>query len=521
MTDDDQSPPGEQPGEDELRLAVETAPVGLLIVDRTGRIVLVNAEVERIFGYSGTELIGRSVDLLVPADFRSAHPGHRAHFMAHPSERKMGGGRELFGARKDGSLVPVEIGLTPSKSPSGTLVIAAIADVSDRRNHEMERLRMEEELRRSQRLSALGEVTGAVAHDFNNLLTTIIAPLDLCSEYCEKVEDIDGRIRHELDVARASAARAVSLTRQLLAFSRRRIFSPVPINLNDIVMRSRGMLERLMRSQVALTFELAERLPSVVLDPALFDQVLLNLSLNAADAIPGKGVVHVRTGVAPNQWVFLEVTDTGTGMDEATRSRIFEPFFTTKKQGTGLGLSTVHGIVTQAEGQIEVESTPGAGTTFRVLFEPSREVPVALDRLDAPAPDSARVGGKGEKVLIVDDEDALRKVVARALDRSGYATVEAGNGEAALSLFDSSRGDFGLVITDIGLPDMDGIDLATRMEEIAPGTPILYTSGHSEEDVLKRFALMRPQAFLEKPFTVSALLTQVNRMVREVPPITN
>jgi len=506
-----------EPGEGELRLAIEAAPVGLLMVDGRGRIALANAEIERIFGYTHSELIGASVDLLVPAGSRGAHPHLRGSFMAQPSRRMMGEGRELYGERKDGSLVPVEIGLTPSSSPSGTFVIAAIADLTERRKHRAEQVQMEDELRRSQRLSALGEVTGAVAHDFNNILTTIIAPLDLCIDQCESTVGSDHPIRQELEVARASAARAVTLTRQLLAFSRRRVFCPVPLDLNEVVERSRPMLKRLSRAQIALGFSLEEGLPSVVIDPALFDQVLMNLTLNAGDAIEGVGAVVVRTGVGSNGWVSLEVTDTGIGMDDETRARIFEPFFTTKKQGTGLGLSTVHGIVTQAGGVIEVESTPGLGTTFRVLFEPSPEAPVSLAELERPASVSVRMEGKGERVLIVDDEEALRKVVGRALNRSGYVSIEAASGEGALLLLGSEGGGFGLVITDIGLPDMDGIDLATRIERIVPGLPILYTSGHSEEDVIKRFSLVRDRAFLEKPFTVSSLMSQVNRMVRETP----
>jgi CheY-like chemotaxis protein len=210
--------------------------------------------------------------------------------------------------------------------------------------------------------------------------------------------------------------------------------------------------------------------------------------------------------------VLLEVSDTGKGMDPGTRARVFEPFFTTKPNGTGLGLSTVHGIVAQAGGTIDIQSEPGRGTTFRISLEATSELPEAVPRGD-PRTTVRRRGGSGEVIVVVEDEDALRGVVCRALTRSGYRTREAADGNAALQLLSAEESMPDLIITDIGLPDMDGIELADRVRRIVPKMLILYTSGHSEEEVIRKFALARPQAFLEKPYSVQALLAKVGETI--------
>jgi len=271
--------------------------------------VMANREVERIFRYPRGELIGELIEVLIPVHLRVGHRGFRESFLENPVARVMGLGRELHGCRKDGGLVPVEIGLTPSPTAEGMYVIAAVADVSTRR-------RLEDDLRQSQRMSALGEVTGAVAHDFNNLLTTILTSLDLGLDQCREALEGDHPAFGELAVARASAERAVSLTRQLLAFSKRRVFCPVPISLNQLVENSRPMLERLIGACTTLRMDLREDLPPVSIDPDLFGQVLLNLTVNAADAIDGRGTIWIRTEIEEGggdlaERVRLEVTDTG------------------------------------------------------------------------------------------------------------------------------------------------------------------------------------------------------------------
>jgi CheY-like chemotaxis protein/two-component sensor histidine kinase len=374
---------------------------------------------------------------------------------------------------------------------------------------------------------ALGELTSAVAHDFNNLLTAINAPIDLSHERLEP----DSPEREEVVEARESALRAVALTRQLLSFSRPRIFRPRPTDLGELVREMTPVLNR--RSPgVQFELDLEQGLPSVDIDPSHFERVLLNLASNAVEALSGRGKVLIRTALESNRdqpRVILDVEDFGRGMDESVRARLFEPFFTTREDGTGLGLSTVHGIVLEAGGEITVESEPGVGTTFKIFLPASSEAlgpvlktgnglegvePLGLPTHGAGGPEDpeALVGGT---ILLVDDENAVRLVTMRALERHGYQVLPVGTGADALAAIEKFPGRIDLALIDIGLPDIDGVSLAAQVLQRVPQTSILYTSGHFDERVVAQLSRERTAGFLEKPFSVQDLLDAVREGMRK------
>lgn len=376
-----------------------------------------------------------------------------------------------------------------------------------------ERNRLHEELRQSQKMEAIGRLAGGIAHDFNNMLTVITNYSDLLLEELAA----ESGLRDDVDGIRKAADRAASLTRQLLAFSRRQMLQPRSLDLNDIVTDMTTMLRRLIGADIALDARTGTRIQAVHADPGQMEQVLLDLAVNARDAMPDGGTLTVetsnewatindarRSGHAPGQYVALVVRDTGLGIDAVTRARMFEPFFTTKSagQGTGLGLATVHGIVTQSGGFIEVESEPGNGSTFRILL-PAHGT--AADPHKPAAGEAARPHGD-RTVLLVEDEEGVRGITRRALSRNGYRVIEAGDGREALTIMQAGHESIDLILTDLVMPRMGGRELSQLVAEFSPATPVLFMSGYAEADMQPLNAEGR---FLEKPFTLDQLLKAV------------
>jgi signal transduction histidine kinase len=386
--------------------------------------------------------------------------------------------------------------------------------------------RTREQLLQAQKMDALGRLAGGVVHDFNNLATAILGYCDLLTE---TFEGNDSR-RGDVGEIRYAAERGAALTQRLLAFSRKQLIEFQPVQLNDIVASTQRLLERLIGETVRLETRLAADLGWVLSHRAQIEQVLMNLAVNARDAMPQGGTLVVETAnvhvddahvnahaeatLGPH--VALAISDTGIGMTEATLSRVFEPFFTTKArgEGTGLGLATVYGIVRQAGGHIVIDSKPETGTTFRV-FLPCVATPAALP-VARPATPTAIAGGD-ERVLLVEDNASLRRLTRRVLERYGYRVLEAASGFAALAVLDESADPIDLLLTDIILPDISGPDVARRIRFRFPNVPALYVSGYTDDDVLRQGLLEEGAPFLEKPFTAEALAGRV-REVLDVSP---
>ncbi len=386
----------------------------------------------------------------------------------------------------------------------------------------VERRSLEDQLIQSQKMEAVGRLAGGVAHDFNNLLTVILG-------YTEMLRDRVGRDSTAIeysDEIRCAAERASSLTNQLLAFSRRQVAVPRVVDLNTIVQGIDRMLRRIIGEDIQLVARLSPGIPAVKVDPSHIDQVIMNLAVNSRDAMPEGGTLTIETaevdltaeyadrhiGVEAGHYVLLAVSDTGTGMDAATRARVFEPFFTTKEigKGTGLGLSIVYGIVKQNGGEILVYSEPGRGTAFKIYLPAVMESAEAVVR---EGEDSTPVPST-ETILLVEDEPQVRSLTRTMLARLGYRVLEAESGDEALRIASGHEGPLDLLLTDVVMPRMGGTDLARHVQSTRPGVRVLYMSGYTDNGVIDQGMLTADTPFIQKPFTSAALSRKVREVLR-------
>jgi len=471
-----------------------------------------NGGAERMYGYAAGEVVGHSVSVLVLPDridqFEAVldrlRRGEQVSFY------------EIKALRKDGTIIDVSMTISPIRDPGGAVAGASSVarDMTELNRAEAERHALERQLQEAERLETLGQLAGGVAHDFNNLLAAIMS---YAGFVVDESADRPG-VRADAEQIQAAAQRAAALTRQLLIFSRREVTQPEALDLNVVMADISDLLSTSVGSHIDLRIDPAAGLGAIMADRGQVGQVLLNLAVNARDAMPGGGTLTIGTsaadldggytrlhpGARPGRYVQLTVSDKGVGMSAEVAARIFEPFFTTKPlgRGTGLGLSTLHGIVTQAGGSVTVESEEGAGTTFRIYF-PAVGTPAAASAGTAPA---ARE--PAATILVVDDEPAVLAVTSRILRRKGYATLEAGTYEKALSL--ASSQDFQLLLTDSVMPGMTGATLAERVTELRPGVPVLHMSGYCAETLSPERIHDGELAFIQKPFTAEALVDKVS-----------
>jgi PAS domain S-box-containing protein len=494
--------------EERFRVAVESSPNGVIMTDSEGRIVLVNREIERLFGYGREELLGSSIEKLVPAAARDRHPEYRHGFYAEPRARVMGAGRELYGLRKDGKEVPVEIGLNPIETDEGLLVLSSVVDISARKDaNEAQRL-LENQLRQAQKLEAVGRLASGIAHDFNNVLASIVGYAELALESTRR-SDLEDDIEQLLRASR----RGRELVERILRFSRRQDLRLRPIELVPTVVDAARLLRATVPAAVELRLDLDGAPERILADPTSVHQVLMNLITNAVDAMPGGGVVAIgveefyvrdsyaraHPGLAEGRFARLTVADSGTGMDEATLARAFEPFYTTKEQGrgSGLGLSMVHAIARDHGGAAGIESREGHGTTAWCLL------PIAVEEPEEEIADDeqAIVRGNGERVLVVDDEPSLVEIGRRRLNALGYRATAAWGAEEALSLFRTTPETFDLVLTDYSMPHVNGLELARELSRLRPSTPIVMITGFVDEFGARELAEAGVRAILKKPLT--------------------
>ncbi len=464
--------------EDRFRAVLASAPDAMVGVDATGRIELVNAQAERLFGWTADEMLGAQVEMLVPSAVVHRHVEHRARYVSDPRSRPMGGGLQLSARRKDGTEFPAEISLSAvSDEPGGVLVLAAVRDVSDRLELAAVRQReaLAEQREQSHRLESLGQLAGGIAHDFNNLLGVILNYTSLLARH---VDDPIGSA--DLDEIRAAAERAAGLTRQLLTFASRDVANPEPLDVNEVVEALAGMLDRTLGEHIDLRLDLAPPPVAAVADRHQLEQIVVNLVINARDAMPAGGAITVATSATPRSSgppdVVLSITDEGSGMSPAVIARAFEPFFTTKPtgQGTGLGLATVYGIVQQSGGEVSIASELGSGTTVTVVLPGA-----GADVVEVPRAEPAVTRGGDEAILLVEDEAALRMGIERILAERGYRVVAAADGLEALERFDRDPGAIDLVITDVAMPRMRGDELARQLAARGRSVPVIFMSGYA------------------------------------------
>jgi PAS domain S-box-containing protein len=502
--------------EDRFRVLVETAPTGIVIADDKGRIAEVNAQALRMFGYDRRELIGETIETLLPERFRHSHQGHLSGYMKVPHVRPMGVGMELFARRKDGMEFPVEISLGPLVTKEGVLVSSTIVDITERK-------KMEEHHRLSQRMEAIGKLSGGVAHDFNNLLAVIMG----CADVVLEALPPDHPAVKKVEMVRKAGASAADLTRQLLAFSRQQMLQPRVLDLKEIVERMQVLLSCLAGENIQFTISLEPSLGQVKADPGQIEQVLLNLAVNARDAMPQGGRLTIEARnvelddsykdehqpVIPGRYVMLAVEDTGCGMDRETQSRIFDPFFTTKElgKGTGLGLATVYGIVKQSGGYIWVYSELGKGTIFKMYLP---RVEQSAQPLEQKEQDQIIPLGC-ETILLAEDSESLREMAREYLESVGYTVLEAASGAAALQKAKDFDGTIHLLLTDVVMPEMSGPELASKMVSLRPGIKVIFTSGYTDDAMGRQGVLDPAVAFIQKPYRPKALARKIRETLGE------
>ena len=471
--------------EQKLRAVFDTALDAIFITDDDRRYVDVNPAGCDLIGVSKRDLIGQHLDDFLP-------PARREHVRSEWASYIEGGPvrEEWETMRPDGTVVISDASARPNFVPG--LHIAFMRDITDRK-------RLESELLSAQKLESLGRLAGGVAHDFNNLLTGIIGYSSLLLERANG----DAELTRDLGEIKRAADRAAELTKQLLAFGRRQVLKPRPLDLNSVLAEVGGLLQRLLGDHVELELLPAPDLGIVRADPGQIEQVIVNLAVNASDAMPHGGRLSIETRNAGNGSVELVVVDTGIGMDEQTLSQIFEPFFTTRDEGVGLGLASVYGIVHQSGGEVTVESTPGAGSMFTVrlprILEPAAELPPATEQEAGPG---------SETILLVEDEDVVRELTRRVLERQGYTVLACADGEEAIALASRDDRKIHLLLTDVVMPGLRGYEVARQVATSRPEIKILYMSGYAEEALVGRPALAN-SALIEKPFAVDALARRV------------
>jgi two-component system, cell cycle sensor histidine kinase and response regulator CckA len=502
--------------EERYRLLLETAPTGIVITNESGMVVQANAEALRIFGYVRRELIGQTIDMLLPERLGHAHEEQLSGYLKEPHVRPIGLGLELFARRKDGTEFPAEISLGQLATEEGTLVSATVVDITARK-------RMEEQLRIAQRMEAIGNLAGGVAHDFNNLLAVILG----CSDVVLDTLAPEHPAAKKVEMIRKAGASAADLTRQLLAFSRQQMLQPRVLDLKVIVERTEVLLGRLLGENIALTISLEASLGCVKADPGQVEQVLLNLAVNSRDAMPQGGCLKIEAhncelddsyrdeqeAVIPGRYVMLAVEDTGCGMDRETQSRIFDPFFTTKEigKGTGLGLATVYGIVKQSGGYIRVDSEPGKGSKFKVYLPRVEE---AAEPSTREEPEATVLRGC-ETILLAEDSASLREVAVQYLESLGYTVLEAPSGREALERAKDFQGPIHLLLTDVVMPEMSGPELAVQLAGLRPGIKVILTSGYTDDAISRQGALDPAAVFIQKPYRPKALVRKIREVLDE------
>jgi PAS domain S-box-containing protein len=492
----------------------QSARDAIISTDARGDITFWNRSAEATFGYTENDVLGRPITMLIAESDRAAYKAALPD--ANVTDVTFGHIIEVTGLRKDGRRFPSEFSLAAVQGRDGLAFTAVVRDVIERKQSQDTLRQRDEQLRQAQKMEAIGRLAGGVAHDFNNLLMAIHGYAEML---VQNLPEGDERRLDAEEIIRA-ADRAAGLTRQLLAFSSRQVITQQAVALDHLVQNMKNMLQRLIGPDIQISTQVWPDLTPVLADTTQVEQIVVNLVINARDAMPrgGKIAIELRNveldkigvashpGLAPGDYVEMAVSDTGSGMDSETVSRIFEPFFTTKEsgKGTGLGLATVYGIVQQNNGAIEVQSRVGHGTTFYIYLPRATDLGKPAPMLAAP---HATAGS--ETILLVEDDDRVRALVSNMLRKNGFTVLLASAGDQALEIAARHRGRIHLLLTDVVMPGINGRQLSEKLTTTRPETHVLYMSGYSDDEILRHGIKKNTAHFIQKPFSVDALVHKV------------
>ena len=499
-----------------LKAVVETAVDGVILIDARGRILMFNPACERLFQYRAGEVRHENVKLLMPSSYRVEHDTYIRNFLETGERKIIGIGREVVGQRKDGSTFPMDLSVGEAKQDGEAIFVGIIHDLTERK-------RTEEQLVQAQKMETVGQLSGGIAHDFNNLLTVIVGNAEFLSEKLKSRQDLKQLAD---DIGRAGD-RGAELTQRLLAFGRRQMLRPIEIECNGLLDSMHKLLRRTLREDIEINTDLDPDIPLAFADPAQLESAVLNIALNAQDAMPTGGRLTISTAnaslddhykslhpeVLPGEYVLVSVTDDGEGMPKEVIERVFEPFFTTKEvgKGSGLGLSMVYGFVKQSNGHVSIYSEPGLGTTIRIYLP---QAAAKSERPQAPSPsDSEKLPRGAETVMIVEDDPFVRSYAVMRLESLGYSVVAAVDGADALQKLRTNT-HVDILFTDIVMPGgINGWELADLARQLRPGLPVLLTSGYALETLAKHGRLRAGAIVLTKPYRKADLARRLREVV--------
>jgi PAS domain S-box-containing protein len=498
-----------------LRALVDTAVDGVILINALGVISMFNPACERLFGYEAEEVVGKNVKLLMPPSFRDEHDGYLYNYRTSGVRKIIGIGREVVGQRKDGTTFPMDLSVGESKEGDEVFFVGIIHDLTQRK-------RTEEQLAQAQKMETVGQLSGGIAHDFNNLLTVILGNAEALSERLRARPDL----KLLCDGIFAAGQRGAELTKHLLAFGRRQVLQPVPIDCNDLLSDLQRLLQRTLREDIEISLQLTPVLVLALADPTQLESAVINLALNAQDAMPEGGRLTFATALAPlderyrdlnpevppGDYILICITDEGVGMAADVRERAFEPFFTTKEvgKGSGLGLSMVYGFIKQSGGHVAIYSEPNLGTSVRLYLPCADNAVVGTQSAATELGEHAAPGG-GESILVVEDDPFVRGYAVATLEGLGYKVRVAANGpEALLRLEGDDHID--LLFTDVVMPGgMSGWDLAQRASERRPDIKVLFASGYALDTLVANGRAIEGVMMLMKPYRKADLAWRIRQ----------